>query len=185
MMIVVGLAYSNTDTKYSYYVNKGFEIIQNTNKDIDEWDARQISYYLYRECLKHDIDFHFALGIMRTESRFNPNAKSYCGAIGLMQIMPKTANKIAKLYEIEFDNLFDLRTNIQIGMAYLSRLKKDLGSYELTAAGYNGGKGGALKYREYKLGNLTKDNIPNETLNYVKKVMNYHRQYKKYMMEVL
>lgn len=181
--MAVGCAYSSISSYETYYVGKGTEIILNENKKIDVTTANKISYYVYRESQKHNIDFHFALGIMTTESRFNMKAKSYCGAIGLMQIMPRTARYIAKIYDIEYTDLYDMETNIQIGMAYLHRLKKDLGSYELTAAGYNGGKGGAFKYRDYLMGKRSESDIPKETRNYVPKVMNYTTKYRTYNYE--
>lgn len=183
LIMAVGMAYSSISSYESYYVGKGTEIIQQENKKIDELTAREISYYVYRESQKHDIDFHFALGIMTTESRFNVRAKSYCGAIGLMQIMPSTAKYIAKIYDIEYTDLYDTETNIQIGMAYLARLKDRFGSYELTAAGYNGGNGGAKKYKEYLLGERDSSTVSKETRKYVPKVMNYAYKYRTYNYE--
>ena len=162
-----------------YYISKGSEIIQSVNKNITEQEAFQISTVAYEESEKYDIDFHFTLGIMTTESRFNVNAKSYCGAVGLMQLMPKTAKYIAEKYDIDYKNLYDIESNIQIGVAYLYHLKTKFGSYELTAAGYNGGSGGAIKYRDYITGKRKADEIHNQTLNYVPKVMGYVYDYRK------
>lgn len=162
-----------------YYISKGSEIIKSVNKNITEQEAFQISTVAYEESEKYDIDFHFTLGIMTTESRFNVNAKSYCGAVGLMQLMPKTAKYIAEKYDIDYKNLYDIESNIQIGVAYLFHLKTKFGSYELTAAGYNGGSGGAKKYHEYMIGKRKADEIHNQTLNYVPKVMGYVYDYRK------
>jgi soluble lytic murein transglycosylase-like protein len=52
------------------------------------------------------------------------------------------------------------------------------GSYELTAAGYNGGSGGAMKYRDYLVGKIKAEEIHNQTLKYVPKVMGYVYDYK-------
>ena len=162
-----------------YYISKGSEIIQSVNKNLSQVEAFQISNIVYDESEKYDIDFHFTLGIITTESRFNINAKSYCGAIGLMQLMPRTAKYIADKYDIKYNNLYDVESNIQIGVAYLYHLKTKFGSYELTAAGYNGGSGGAMKYRDYMIGKIKAEEIHNQTLKYVPKVMRYVYDYKK------
>lgn len=180
LLFSIGFA-EKTESTFSdfYYISKGSEIIKSVNKNITEKDAFEISTLAYEESAKYDIDFHFTLGIITAESRFNVNAKSYCGAIGLMQLMPKTAKYIADKYKIEFTNLYDIESNIQIGVVYLYHLKKKFGSYELTAAGYNGGNVGARKYRDYKDGKLKSTEIHNQTLNYVPKVMGYVYDYRK------
>ena len=177
LLFSFGLCNTN-DFEDLYYISKGSEIIQSVNKKLTFTEAFQISSVAYEESEKNDIDFHFTLGIMTTESRFNINARSYCGAIGLMQLMPKTARYIANKYDIEYTDLFDIESNIQIGVAYLKYLKMKFGSYELTAAGYNGGSGGAIKYRDYLVGKIKAEEIHNQTLKYVPKVMGYVYDYK-------
>ena len=163
-----------------YYISKGSEIIKSVNKNITKQEAFQISTVAYEESEKYEIDFHFTLGIITAESHFNVKAKSYCGAVGLMQLMPKTAKYIAEKYDIDYKNLYDIESNIQIGVAYLYHLKNKFGSYELTAAGYNGGSGGAKKYHEYMIGKRKAEQIHNQTLNYVPKVMAYFYDYRKH-----
>ena len=179
LLFSLGFA-EKTESTFSdfYYISKGSEIIKSVNKNITEKDALEISALAYEESAKYDIDFHFTLGIITTESRFNVNAKSYCGAIGLMQLMPKTAKYIADKYEIKYKDLYNISTNIQIGVAYLYHLKKKFGSYELVAAGYNGGNVGARKYRDYIAGKRKATEVHKQTLNYVPKVLGYVYDYK-------
>ena len=75
--------------------------------------------------------------------------------------------------------LCDIETNIKIGIAYLSHLKKKFNNYELVAAGYNGGTGGAIRYKEYLFGKRKQNEIPGQTLAYVPKVMGYTLDFKK------
>jgi soluble lytic murein transglycosylase len=96
-----------------------------------------------------------------------------------MQLMPKTAKYIANKYDIEYKNLYDIESNIQIGTAYLYHLKKKFGSYELAAAGYNGGNVGARKYRDYLIGKIKGTEVHQQTFKYVPKVMNYVYDYRK------
>ena len=92
--ILFSVGFGHHDFTNLYLITKGAEIVQTVNKNIDQTSAFKISEIAYQESEKYDLDFHFTLGIMTTESRFNVNAKSYCGAIGLMQLMPKTAEYI-------------------------------------------------------------------------------------------
>lgn len=177
--ILISLSFGSHDFTNLYMIAKGAEIVQTVNKNITTQDAFKISEIAYQESDKYDLDFHFTLGIMTTESRFNVNAKSYCGAIGLMQLMPKTAKYIANKYDIEYKNLYDIESNIQIGTAYLYHLKKKFGSYELAAAGYNGGNVGARKYRDYLIGKIKGTEVHQQTFKYVPKVMNYVYDYRK------
>ena len=180
ILFLIGLSFGHYGFEELYMISKGSEIIQNINKKIEYTDAFEISTIVYQESEKYDIDFHFTLGVISAESRFNVYAKSYCGAIGLMQIMPKTAKSIAKKYEIDYIDLYDIESNIEIGVAYLAHLKRKYGSYELIAAGYNGGNGGANKYKKYLNGDLSQDSIPTQTRQYVPKVMNYVYEFRRY-----
>ena len=177
ILLIAGVCFGGNNTDI-FHINKGAEIVQQFNQEIDDETAKYISKLVWHETDKNNIDFHFVLGIIGTESRFNKNAKSYCGAIGLMQLMPKTAEYIANKYKIELKDLWDMETNIKIGVAYLCHLKKKFNSYELTAAGYNGGNVGARKYKEWMIGLRNKTCVPNETFKYVPKVMNYTKEFR-------
>lgn len=182
LMILLAFTFANAHLGFDelHLISKGQQIILAENKKIDSAYAYNISYQTYLQSKNYEIDYHFVLGIMRTESRFNPNAKSYCGAIGLMQLMPRTAKSIAKKYDIIYDDLYDITTNISIGTAYLKHLQKRFGNYEYVAAGYNGGSGGAYKYIAYTEGKIEETSVPKETRNYVPKVMEYYKKYKMY-----
>lgn len=180
ILISIAISFASFGNSKDYYINKGTEYIIQVNKKIANYTAKEISSILWEQALKHNIDYHFVLGIITTESRFNINAKSYCGAIGLMQIMPKTAKYIANKYNIEYnENLYDIKTNIKIGVAYLSYLKKKFNNYELVAAGYNSGTVGAIRYKEYLFGKRKQNEISSQTLAYVPKVMGYTLDFKK------
>lgn len=89
------------------------------------------------------IDKFFVLSIMRTESHYNPEAQSSVGAQGLMQIMPATAVRIARLLGDSTFNISDLkepRVSIAYGAYYLQKLLRYYsGNYGLAAAAYNAG----------------------------------------------
>ena len=63
---------------------------------------------------------------MRAESGFDPAAKSSAGALGVMQVMPSTAEAMSRKYDIPFHGAASLRdpaTNMTFGQAYLERLR--------------------------------------------------------------
>jgi soluble lytic murein transglycosylase-like protein len=103
--------------------------------------------------------------VISVESRYRPAAISRAGAIGLMQLMPKTA----KRYGV--DNPLDPTQNVRGGARYLRYLlKKYHNDRNLALAAYNAGEASVAKY-----GNQ----IPPypETTDYVPRVMEYYRRY--------
>jgi len=127
-----------------------------------------------------DLDPAWVYGLIRQESRFVMDAKSWAGAQGLMQIMPSTARWIAKkLGERNFrvEQLHDLDTNLRFGTFYLRTVLDDLeGSPLLASAAYNAGPGRPRNWRSTLPapveGAIFAEIIPfNETRDYVKKVL--------------
>jgi Transglycosylase SLT domain/Domain of unknown function (DUF4124) len=116
----------------------------------------------------HKIDFELLQALIATESGFDTAAVSPKGAIGLMQLMPPTAQR----YGVKGDaktpiekKLTDPKTNIAAGTRYLSHLMVMYpGKLELALAAYNAGEGAVKRY-----GNQ----IPpyKETQNYVKTIL--------------
>jgi soluble lytic murein transglycosylase len=126
-------------------------------------------------------------GIMRAESQYKRDVISPVGALGLMQVMPFTAQKVATLLgEKEFDSksLLQPEGAVRIGSKYLQRLlKKFDGNLALVAASYNAGP---HRVRSWvgSFGQLDEDefieHIPYlETRNYVKKVLTNFATYSK------
>lgn len=98
------------------------------------------------------VDKALVYAFVRQESAFNPRAKSYRGARGLMQLMPATASFIGKNRQYKWskrDDLFDPALNLQLGQRYLNHL---LGhnlvnnNLFLLAAAYNGGPGNLKRW---------------------------------------
>jgi soluble lytic murein transglycosylase len=92
----------------------------------------------------------FVLGIIRQETEFDPSSVSGAGARGLMQLMPSSAKRSAGLAGVAYrpnDLLSDTTYNEQLGMVELSDdLATYGGSYILTAAAYNAGKGNVNRW---------------------------------------
>ncbi len=95
-----------------------------------------------REAARNDFDPMFAAGLIRQESTFQADAVSHANAIGLMQILPKTARILARQLKIRYTRatLYDPNANIEIGMLYIANLTRATGSPEYAAAAYNAGE---------------------------------------------
>ena len=124
--------------------------------------------------------------VMREESGFRPDVKSVSGAIGLMQLMPKTAKYIGKIIGIKVDvnDLTEPDLNLKLGTAYLKRLlKRYKGNVYYTLAAYNGGPGNVKRWRK-KMASEDIDQFVEaitfvETQNYVRRVMRSFYIYQK------
>ena len=113
--------------------------------------------------------------ILKEESHFNPKAKSFAGAFGLMQLMPSTYADVVQKHKIP-STLDDVSANIAAGSLYYSGLKKSLVNRDLYAiSAYNGGIGsvtGWFTKLNYSDTDEFVEQIPYpETKNYVKKVL--------------
>jgi len=89
----------------------------------------------------YGVDEALVRAIIHAESDYNPNAVSYKGAQGLMQLMPGTATRFG------VQNPFAAADNINGGVQYLSFLSKRYnGDVRLVAAAYNAGEGNVDRY---------------------------------------
>lgn len=119
---------------------------------------------IYKEAVKNDIDPALVAAVVHQESQFKPTAKSPVGALGLMQLMPRTGKWMGA------KNLLDPQQNVKAGVKYLKYLQERFGDDQtLILAAYNGGEGNVKKY----------GGVPpfRETRQYVKKVSAYKTDY--------
>ena len=126
--------------------------------------ANGFSHEIFEASKKYDVNSNFIKAIIATESNFRPDAVSPRGAMGLMQLMPKTA------LSLKVEDPFDPYQNIDGGTRHLKYLLKQFkGNRHLTLAAYNAGEQAVKKY----------GTIPpfKETTSYVRKVLNYFKSY--------
>lgn len=149
------------DTDFQKILNSSIEHQKNPNSvsrsEIDDL----ISKYAY----KNGLDEDFVKAVINQESGFNPNATSKCGAMGLMQLMPSTAQGLG------VTNAYDAEQNIEGGTKYLKGLLDRFGNDKsLALAAYNAGPNAVKKY----------GGIPPyaETQNYVKSVLSKYDRMK-------
>ncbi len=127
---------------------------------------------------KYTIPKSLLYAIIRTESGFAPDAESYRGALGLMQMMPFVANDLAgklDLAEFSTEHLKEPKISLELGTLFLATLKRQFDSPNLVIAAYNAGPHQVQKWLN-RFGHLPmpllNERIPFEqTRAYVKKVM--------------
>jgi hypothetical protein len=136
---------------------------------------KAVKHHMREASQAYNIDFELLQALIATESGFDTNAVSPKGAVGLMQLMPPTAQR----YGVSGDaktpiekKLTDPKTNIRAGSRYLRDLINLFpDKLELALAAYNAGEGAVQRY-----GGV----IPpfKETQNYVVTVMQIYKQLK-------
>lgn len=140
-----------------------------------------LHYYNYAQKYSQTENPIVILSIIKEESHFNPNAKSPVGAIGLMQLMPATANEIARAYGLP-NNLYNPEYNIHLGCLYYAKMRKSLNDKDMSAImAYNGGWAAVTRWKN----KLDYDDIDDfvekipypETQDYLKKVMKSYWNY--------
>ncbi|MBE6640499.1 MAG: lytic transglycosylase domain-containing protein [Ruminococcaceae bacterium] len=123
--------------------------------------------------------------VIKTESDFKSNARSYADAVGLMQITSDTCDWVAmKLGEkSEFGLMYEPETNIRYGTYLISYLKLEYENWDTVFAAYNAGIGNVNKWLEderYSDGDGVLKDIPfAETKAYVEKVNETRSVYKR------
>lgn len=132
---------------------------------------KSVQHVLRDSAAQHRLDEELLKAVIATESGFDPQVVSRRGAVGLMQIMPATAQRWGVSGDAQSSveiKLTDPALNIRTGARYLGHLLKIFsGQLELALAAYNAGEGAVQR-----AGNR----IPNirETQNYVKTVLHLY-----------
>jgi soluble lytic murein transglycosylase len=150
---------------------------QNTHNFSLRYLAPYVDHIL-PEANAQGLDGAWVYGLMRQESRFVIQANSSVGAQGLMQIMPATAQWVAKKINLTGyrpQQITDIKTNVLLGVSYLRLVSESLdNSPVLASAAYNAGPARARRWRDTRPleGAIYIETIPfSETRDYVKKVM--------------
>lgn len=146
-------------TKTSKAKSTSSKSTNSTSKSFDSYTNKKYTYSdIFKAASeKYNISQDLLEAVAYTESSFRANATSYCGAQGIMQLMPATAKSLG------VTDAYDPVQNIMGGAKYLSQLlKKYNGNTSLALAAYNGGSGNVAKY----------NGVPSFCKSYVNKVEN-------------
>jgi soluble lytic murein transglycosylase-like protein len=117
---------------------------------------------IYQEAKKNDLPPELVAAVVHTESKFNPTARSHAGAVGLMQLVPRTGRWLGAR------DLTNPSQNIQAGAKYLRYLTDRFnGNTTKAIAAYNAGEGNVRRF----------GGIPpfKETRNYVQRVASFQQ----------
>ena len=170
----------------------------------DSTTKRSSIYYadIKREAYKQKIPVSLVFAIIDTESSFNPMARSYVPAYGLMQIVPQTAGVDAyyHLYRkkrlLSSSYLYNSKNNITMGSAYLHilyykylrHIKNPTSRLYCTIAAYNTGAGNVARAfvatnNTYKAAQLINRLTPDEVYARLLKDLRYSEP-KRYLVKV-
>ena len=132
---------------------------------------------VYKSAQKYNVDPALIMAVIEIESKFDPKAVSGAGAIGLMQIMPKTAKSLSrelKIRKYNKNSLYNPEINIKIGTYYLKKLLQEFNNdIDLSLGAYNAGMGNIRKWQKQK------KEIPfEETRIFIRKVKSARIKYK-------
>jgi len=125
-------------------VEKVLDVFRNARTGLAGHELRELAETVVAEAEKHDMDPELVLAVIHVESRGYHRAVSPVGALGLMQIMPRTGEELARQQELDWsgaDSLFDPQLNVKLGVAYLRQLADRYNSLPTALAAYNWGPG--------------------------------------------
>ncbi len=153
------------------------------------WDALSPvtqKQLLYELAGQEKVDPLLLAAIIRSESGFNPFAESDKGARGLMQLMPSTAEQMARELKINYqdaDDLYTQEVNLRLGARYFSNLLKSFdGNLILGIAAYNAGPAKVKAWQILTWGRDQREILESiplpETRAYVRTVLWHYRFYK-------
>ncbi len=157
------------------------------------WDRanehpRAFAQDVQRAARRYGIDPNLLFAVMRVESVYQPHIVSYAGAIGLMQIMPRTGRLIAnRLGRRDYSaaDLLDPQTNLDFAAWYLSSLIRRFdGRLPLAIAAYNGGPHNVRRWLAGHADRMPLDafleEIPfGQTHRYVRRVLTHYAAYRR------
>jgi soluble lytic murein transglycosylase len=126
---------------------------------------------------ENDLDPSFVAGVIYTESRFRPDAKSHRGAYGLMQLLPQSARFIQRKSSIKGDYR-DPEVNVRLGTWFLGYLNDRYKGHErLMLAAYNSGEGNVDAWVSEEGFDIAKDIPFKETRKYVDRALEAQETY--------
>lgn len=177
---------------YGAAVQIGERLLRTGTWEDDDPRFRELSFPIYysdliiREAYDRDLDPFLVLALIKQESAFVPDARSYVGARGLMQLMPATADDWARrlrLAPVEDEDLYEPDMNLRLGIPYLARLVNQFdGSIEKALAAYNAGAANVRRWERGLIDGRPETFIESigfsETRTFVRTILNNYYRYR-------
>lgn len=157
------------------------------SKPILRWMYPLYHYDIIRESADaYQVDPMLVAAIVRVESKFKETNVSRAGAVGLMQLMPETAEWISRRSGLPYNSPEDLAqpgTNIRLGCWYVAYLEKRFGGNRVAAiAAYNSGPSRVESWLKEGKWDGTLDHLDRipvgETRHFVQRVLYNYERYK-------
>lgn len=154
------VSYRYQDDAVMWPTGPGYEVVKPEVELILESADTDIDELVRTTAKAHGVDPNLIHAVITAESNYDPTAVSHAGAIGLMQLMPGTAE------ELGVDPWIPAQ-NVEGGVRYLKGLLDRFEDVSLALAAYNAGEGAVMKYGR---------KIPpyKETRGYVAKVLSMY-----------
>jgi soluble lytic murein transglycosylase len=122
--------------------NQIVKAIETLCPDLEKKQTLRLANIIQKESKKYGYDWKLVVAIMKTESNFDKHATSSKGAIGLMQLMPNTAEWLSPKLKLEYQgigSLYEPERNIRLGIHYLSMMHRKFGDMDKALVAYNKG----------------------------------------------
>ena len=129
-------------------------------------DDSKFAPIISKHAIANNLPYNLVKAIIKAESDFNPSCTSRAGAMGLMQLMPKTAKIVG------VNNAYDPEENVMGGTRYFRKMLDTFNDISLALAAYNAGPTTVIR-------NGRKIPAIKETQNYVKKVKFYFTMFER------
>ncbi len=137
-------------------------------------DSLYYAEIIREECKEYCYDWELVLALMKAESNFKSTSVSRKGAVGLMQVMPETADWISPKVEVKYDGITSLHNpeyNIRLGIHYFDMMYRKFGDLEKAITAYRVGPNRLIK-------NLEQGLKPDS--EYLREVLDYYSKLKEY-----
>jgi hypothetical protein len=129
------------------------EFLDKESIRLPQGTVNDIATSIHEASRRYKLPPEMILAVIRIESAFDINALSDKGAVGLMQILPSTAQEIARDLRIDWrggDILRDPQANIEMGAYYLTKLLSQFNDLAVALTAYNHGPGRIIELSEAK-----------------------------------
>jgi soluble lytic murein transglycosylase len=118
------------------------DFLRGTHTGMSQADEENVARVVVREARRYGLDPALVLAVIQVESGGYYLAVSHVGAIGLMQLLPTTAEELAGRLDLDWrgpDSLFDPVINVKLGIAYIKHLADRYADVSTALAAYNWG----------------------------------------------